>query len=158
MKILVFSDSHGATHKLLSAAGAHPDADMFVFLGDGLRDAEALFEKYPRVPHVAVRGNCDLFSPDGGEVFLDEQTVDLGEIRFFCCHGHKYGAKSTLMRLWLRGCEKEAALVLFGHTHEPLETVHEGVRLFNPGSVMQGSYGVVYVEGGAVTASHGRIR
>ena len=44
MKLLVFSDSHGAAGRLFKAAEAHPDADMFIFLGDGLRDAEALFE------------------------------------------------------------------------------------------------------------------
>ena len=97
-----------------------------------------------------------MFSAVGGN-YLDEQTVDLSDIRIFCCHGHKYGVKSTLMRLWMRAREKEVSLALFGHTHEPFETVNEGVRLFNPGSVMQGSYGVIYVERGAVSASHGRI-
>ena len=156
MKILVFSDSHGAAGRLLRAAEAHPDADMFIFLGDGLRDAEMLFEKYSEIPAVAVNGNCDMFSAVGGN-YLDEQTLDLSDIRIFCCHGHKYGVKSTLMRLWMRAREKEVSLALFGHTHEPFETVNEGVRLFNPGSVMQGSYGVIYVERGAVSASHGRI-
>ena len=156
MKILVFSDSHGAAGRLLKAAEAHPDADMFIFLGDGLRDAEMLFERYPKKAAVAVNGNCDMFS-SVGSTYLDEQTVDLGDIRIFCCHGHKYGVKSTLMRLYLRALEKEVGLALFGHTHEPIETVHEGVRLFNPGSVMQGSYGVIYIEKGNVVASHGRI-
>ncbi|MBQ2326197.1 MAG: metallophosphoesterase [Clostridia bacterium] len=156
MKLLVFSDSHGAAGRLFKAAEAHPDADMFIFLGDGLRDAEALFERYPKTPAVAVNGNCDMFSVSANS-YLDEQTVDLGDIRIFCCHGHKYGVKSTLMRLYMRALEKEVGLVLFGHTHEPFERVNEGVRLFNPGSVMQGSYGVIYIEGGAVVASHGKI-
>ena len=157
MKILVFSDSHGAVTKMLRAASAHPDADMLIFLGDGLRDAEQLFSRYSSIPHVAVCGNCDSFFVSSGEGFLNEQTVDLGDIRIFCCHGHKYGVKSTELNLWFRAKEKEAALALFGHTHEPFERCFEGVRLFNPGSISLGSYGVIYIEKGAVVASHGRV-
>ncbi len=157
MKILVFSDSHGAASKMMKAAEAHPDADMFIFLGDGLRDAERLFSRYSDIPHVGVCGNCDTFVNMGGESFLNEQTVDLGGIRIFCCHGHKYGVKSTELNLWFRAKEKEADLVLFGHTHEPFERYFEGIRLFNPGSVGMGSYGVIYIENSAVVASHGKI-
>ena len=156
MKILVFSDSHGAYSKLEKAVKSHPDADMVFFLGDGLRDADKLFDEY-KIPHVAVKGNCDFASSFGGESYLDEQTVALEDVRIFACHGHKYGVKSSELSLWLRGKEKEADLVLFGHTHEPFERVFEGVRLFNPGSIGQGSYGVIYIEKKGIVASHGRV-
>lgn len=157
MKILVFSDSHGRYAKMNEAVKLHPDTDMIIFLGDGLRDADALFEAYPHIPHVAVKGNCDFSSTYGSETYLDEQTLDISKVRIFCCHGHKYNVKSSEISLWFRAREKEAALALFGHTHEPFERVYEGVRLFNPGSISLGSFGVVYVENGAVVASHGRI-
>ena len=98
-----------------------------------------------------------LASSFGGESYLDEQTVDLGEIRVFACHGHKYGVKSSELSLWLRAKEKEVDLALFGHTHNPYERCYEGVRLFNPGSIGQGSYGVIYVEKKGIVASHGRV-
>ncbi|MBE6587170.1 MAG: YfcE family phosphodiesterase [Ruminococcaceae bacterium] len=157
MKILVFSDSHGAYSKMESAVRVHPDADMIFFLGDGLRDADRLFDELRHIPHVAVKGNCDIASSFGGESYLDEQTVDLGGVRIFSCHGHKYGVKSSELNLWLRAKEKDAALALFGHTHEPFERYYEGVRLFNPGSIGMGSYGVIYIEKGAVVASHGKV-
>ena len=157
MKILVFSDSHGAYSKMERALEAHPDADMIFFLGDGLRDADKLFDEYKSIPHVAVRGNCDFASSFGGESYLDEQTVDLGEIRVFACHGHKYNVKSSELGLWLRAKEKEVDLALFGHTHQPYERCYEGVRLFNPGSIGQGSFGVIYVEKKGIVASHGRV-
>ncbi|MBR4933615.1 MAG: YfcE family phosphodiesterase, partial [Clostridia bacterium] len=116
-----------------------------------------LFDEYKNIPHVAVKGNCDFASCYGGETYLDEQTVDLGEIRVFACHGHKYGVKSSELNLWMRAREKGVDLALFGHTHEPFERVFEGVRLFNPGSIGQGSYGVIYVEKKGIVASHGRV-
>ncbi len=157
MKILVFSDSHGAYSNMERAIGAHPDAEMIFFLGDGLRDADRLFDEYKNIPHVAVKGNCDFSASYGGESYLDEQTVDLGGVRIFACHGHKYGVKSSELSLWLRAKEKEATLALFGHTHQPYERCYEGVRLFNPGSIGQGSYGVIYIENKGIVASHGRV-
>lgn len=157
MKLLVFSDSHGNYSAMKRAIDTHPDARMLVFLGDGLREADRLFDEYKSIPHVAVRGNCDFSVTFGGECYLDEQTVDLLGVRMFVCHGHKYNVKSSELGLWLRAKEKEATLALFGHTHQPYERVYEGVRLFNPGSIGAGSYGVIYIENGAVVASHGKV-
>ena len=154
MKILVFSDSHGNFLNMKKAVESHPRTDMIVFLGDGLRDAGRLFDEYKEIPHVAVKGNCDLTGNAGAEVFLDEQTVDLGGLRMFVCHGHKYGVKSSELGLWLCAKEKGATLALFGHTHCPYERVYEGIRLFNPGSIGMGNYGIIYIENGAVVVSH----
>ena len=157
MKILVFSDSHGGYTNMEKAVALHPDAKMIIFLGDGLRDADRLFDKYRDIPHIAVKGNCDFSSTYGEERYLDEQTADVDGVRIFCCHGHKYGVKSSELSLWMRTREKEADVALFGHTHTPFERCFDGVRLFNPGSIGAGSYGVIYVENGAVVASHGKL-
>lgn len=153
MKILVFSDSHGSPKTMLHAAEMHKDAKMFIFLGDGLRDVEYLSEKYPHIPLVAVRGNCDFFGND----YLFEQTPCVEGIRIFCTHGHKYNAKSTLMNLLYRAKEKEAALCLYGHTHIQSENVWDDVRLFNPGSAGSGEFGIVYIENGAICVSAAKI-
>lgn len=63
-------------------------------------------------------------------------------------HGHLFSAKTSLSALIDEGRARRADLVLFGHTHTPLEkTVEQDghyMTLFNPGSVgMGGSYGVV---------------
>ncbi|MBE6713804.1 MAG: metallophosphoesterase [Ruminococcaceae bacterium] len=157
MKILVFSDSHGAYHKMKKAADLHPDSDMIIFLGDGLYDADTLFEEKKTIACVGVKGNCDLVSAYGANTYLDEQTVDIGQTRIFCTHGHKYHAKSTLMNLLYRAQEKEAQLCLYGHTHIALESVFDEVRLFNPGSVRNGEYGIIYIENAAVCTSHAKL-
>lgn len=157
MKILVFSDSHGDYRRLKKAADMHPDADMFIFLGDGLRDAERLFDESKGVTAVAVKGNCDISGVGFSDLYLDEQTLDIEGVRIFCCHGHKYSVKFSLLNLAYRAREKEVDIALFGHTHTPVETVNEGIRFFNPGSVREGSFGIIYIENGAVVASHGKI-
>ena len=59
MKIAVFSDTHGSTARMLSAAEAlRPDA--LVHLGDYERDADCLAAAFPEIPLYRVCGNCDV--------------------------------------------------------------------------------------------------
>lgn len=155
MKLVVFSDSHGSRSRLAAAKEMHPDADMFVFLGDGIRDAERVFDGCPFF--AAVCGNCD-------SSFLfcvldvpEERMLDIDGCRILCMHGHKHGVKFSLEPLKQYAKGKNADLVLYGHTHIPLETRDGGTVLFNPGSVGQGSYGIVYIEKGEILCSHGEI-
>lgn len=155
--MLVFSDSHGNYSKMKAAAELHPDAKMIIFLGDGLRDADMLFERFSSIPHAAVKGNCDFSFTYGAETYLDEQTIDVDGVRIFLCHGHKYGVKSSPTNLWYRAREKEVNAALFGHTHDPYDRYVEGIHLFNPGSIGQGSYGLINIDKGKILASHGKI-
>ncbi len=154
MKLLVFSDSHGRYKKLECAAAMHPDADMFIFLGDGLRDAERVFELFGDIPSTIVKGNCDSLFSDS---HLSECTLDLTDARVMCTHGHLYGVKSGLGTLAAAAKQKNAGIALYGHTHIPLETRMDGVLLFNPGSVAEGSYGIVYIEKNGILCSHGNV-
>ncbi len=77
-----------------------------------------------------------------------------------CTHGHKYGVKSGRGRLYQAAVEKEAQLVLFGHTHEAEEFTMEGIRFFNPGSVgrgMERTYGVLYIENRNIVCGFGKV-
>ena len=46
-KILVTSDSHGSAYALCRVAETEPDADAMIFLGDGLRDLDGLYQRHP---------------------------------------------------------------------------------------------------------------
>lgn len=153
MKILVMSDSHGAYTKLEKITERHCDADLFVFLGDGIRDAERVFAKYPDKPHYIAPGNCDFFQ--GG--YLPVSTLDLDGTRIVCCHGHTFGVKSGISSYLEYAKEKEASAALFGHTHRQFEMNCDGVLMFCPGAVCDGAYGLVYTERGAVLCSHGNL-
>ena len=168
MKILVFSDSHGAPSYIRAAMKAHRDADAAVFLGDGAADAASVFADFPAVPHCILRGNCDsaLALRAHGLDAEEEVVLNFGGVRFLCLHGHTRGAKSGYGRMILRAAEVEADAVLFGHTHMPENDYTHSpadpsrrILLFNPGSVglsYNHTYGVINIVGGMISAGHGR--
>lgn len=159
MKLLVFSDSHSHYEKIAEAISIQKTpCDAVVFLGDGLRDIEKIKEKIYPTPVFSVKGNCDFLAGDTEE----ERLLSLEGVKIFITHGHLYGAKSGYGRLLYRARELEADLVLFGHTHCPLDYVYEisdkKIRLFNPGSIgHSGTFGVINICGNVVVSSCGKI-
>ncbi len=158
IKLLVFSDSHGREKNIDEAINAHNQkVDALVFLGDGIIGANEVFNRYPHIPHISVRGNCDFAV--GGE--RDEALIDMGGTKILCMHGHKYDVKSTLIRAAYRAKEVEADVLLFGHTHDPLEMRRDGLVLFNPGSIGRGypdrTYGVIEIVDGKIICGHGTV-
>lgn len=167
MELLILSDSHGRADRITEALSLQRRApDGICFLGDGLRDTEAL--SFEETPLYAVRGNCDW-----GSFFEDADTERL---LFFeghtllLTHGHPYGVKSGEGALISRAAALGADIVLFGHTHTPLEqTVPKGsvidgtallrpMYLFNPGSIgYEGFFGTLLLKGDTVLFSHGRV-
>ena len=49
MKLLVFSDSHGMPLYMREALERHRTADAVIFLGDGMRDFEAMRALFPEM-------------------------------------------------------------------------------------------------------------
>lgn len=158
IKILVFSDSHGKERNIETAIKAHNGrADAFIFLGDGLMGANAVFEKYPNVPHICVKGNCDpLFVNE-----LEEAVIELGGIKILCMHGHKYDVKSTLLWAGYKAKEKGCQLLLFGHTHSQTEIRRDDLVYFNPGTIGRGypksSYGVIEIVDDQIVCGYGFV-
>ena len=171
MNLLVLSDSHGRTSRILEAIDRQvrrPDA--IIFLGDGLRDMA--YCELNGIPLYAVCGNCDFHTVYGGVCGEEEILITLGDKRILMTHGHEYGVKSSLARLVASAVRRDVDLVLFGHTHIPLERcIPEGMNefgieqkkplyLLNPGSVggYDGSFGSVEIDkGGNILLSHGEI-
>ena len=135
------------------------------FLGDGLRDVEAL--PLGRAMLYDVRGNCDWSTQADVPT---ERTVSLEGHRLLLTHGHLYGVKSGIGALATYAARLGADIVLFGHTHTPCDTVIDAgevvggvtltrpMHLFNPGSIgMGGSFGTLLLTGETVLFSHGRV-
>ena len=154
MKLCVFSDSHGAADKLVSAVARERPALLF-FLGDGERDLAAVRERFPSLAYYAVRGNCDLRSDLSAEL-----TCMVGGVAVFAAHGHRYNVKFEpgLESLTEAAREAGAKVALFGHTHEPCCVRHGGILCLNPGSIRNGDYAVLTIEGGNCTATRKRLR
>jgi putative phosphoesterase len=160
LKILVLSDSHGDWTSFLRVLRKNPEIKTIVFLGDGLHDLREVKkhkEAFDRA-FLAVKGNCDFGSP-----FPNDGTFDLEGITVFYTHGHNYGVKLGLTLLRKTALSQNAALVLFGHTHEPYAgclsdpaVADNPLFALNPGSVSShyggNSYGIVSLENGNITA------
>jgi putative phosphoesterase len=63
-------------------------------------------------------------------------TVELGGIEFVVTHGtgSKRGYEGRVANAVADNATTENAVGVAGHTHETLDTTHDGVRLLNPGS------------------------
>lgn len=129
MRIGVVGDIHGNYHGLKQAVRDMGHIDMLLFTGDGYREISRLKDEI-EVPIEGVTGNCDFCS-----TYPPEQTLYLDNYKVLLTHGHLYGVKNDLTRLGMTGREQEVQLVVFGHTHEPLNSDWYEVKLFNPGSL-----------------------
>ena len=152
MKILVLSDSHSALRFMRSCVDAvKPDA--IIHLGDHYDDAQALAEEYPHIPMHAVPGNCDRFRcPPGTHEVL---CYDVGGVRLFMTHGHRHNVKYDTAWLLADARSKQAAAVLYGHTHEAdCRREKDGLWVLNPGSSGYGggSAGLIETGDGTITA------
>ncbi len=168
MKLLVLSDLHENTANLTTLLRRHSDADAAFFLGDGAVHFLSRKDAHPSIAFFAVAGNCDI----GAGAFGIKPTgeISLEGKRIFFCHGHTYGVKGGLGNLISAARSREADIVLFGHTHEPMEKYipedSEGRALYlvNPGTLggrtapgNSHSYALITLHDGDVLVSHGKI-
>ncbi len=137
MRIIVMSDSHGAFYSVKQIFEDNPGADLFIHLGDGARDFEEAGWLFPQTSRKAVRGNCD-YAYDL-ELPLDG-LLELDGKRIYYTHGHQYQVKHGLEQMERAGRERNADVVLYGHTHTALAEYRDGLWLVNPGSVTDSSY------------------
>lgn len=147
MKIIVFSDSHGGYNQLEKVYALHPDADLYLHLGDGERDFDKLILAHSelhkqilsggtyRYKHVA--GNCDFAS-----LSPDTDIIDACGHRIYAEHGHKSGVKHGLAQIKLTARRLGCDLAFFGHTHIPHYEYDDGLYLLNPGSALMGCYAI----------------
>ncbi len=128
MKVVIVSDSHGATEVLKTVKERHAEEiDAWIHCGDS-----ALLSENPELKgFIYVRGNCD-FDP----AFVDEAIETIEGVPFYITHGHLYNVKMTRMNIVYRAQQVGAKVVCFGHSHIASSEMMNGVLLINPGSIM----------------------
>lgn len=125
MKVVVFSDAHGDKLAVDRIIDWNTDADYLLSLGD----TELPLEYLVKHDIVMITGNS---RHDAG--FMSERMIEIGGVRLFMTHGHKYNVNRSLDKLKKYAYENNYDVVLFGHTHI-LEIEEAGKMLFlNPGS------------------------
>jgi uncharacterized protein len=132
VKIVAISDTH-APRRWKSCpprVAAHlRGADLILHAGD-VCTAPVLDELAGYAPVHAVLGNND--GPDvAGWGAPETLSLDLGGLRVAMIHDS--GASTGRLRR-MRRRFPDADLVVFGHSHIPLDESADGLRIFNPGS------------------------
>ncbi len=143
---LIASDIHGSAvwcRRLLDAF-RDSGADRLVLLGDILYhgprndlpdgyDPKAVIAMLSPLKDrvLAVRGNCDtevdqMVLPF--PILADYAVLSLGGRLYYLTHGHKFSPDNPPPL-------SAGDTLLYGHTHIPDDTVKDGIRFVNPGSV-----------------------
>lgn len=129
MRVVAISDTHvrrGGRRVMPKAAVDHlRGADAILHAGDVL-EQWFLDDLAELAPVHAVLGNNDI-----GIHLPERRELVLAGVRIGMVHdsGARVGRESRLAR-WFPACD----LVVFGHSHAPLDVRGQGQRLLNPGS------------------------
>src|SRR4051812_25307017 len=157
MRVVVLSDTHSPRRwkRCPPAVAAHLDgADTILHAGD-VCVAETLDELAAFAPVHVVLGNND--HPDVAAWGAPRsQELELGAVRVAMVHD---SGPSKARPRRLRRMFPDADIVVFGHSHIPVDEEVEGQRLFNPGSATdrrrqpQGTIGELVIEDGRLVTS-----
>ncbi|MFY9930364.1 MAG: metallophosphoesterase family protein [Streptosporangiaceae bacterium] len=154
MRVVVLSDTHAPRRWRQCpprVAGLLRGADLILHAGD-VCTASVLTELAGYAPVVAVAGNND--GPDVA-AWGAAETAELDLDGLSVAMIHDSGAKSGRLAR-MRRRFPSADLVVFGHSHIPLDESADGLRIFNPGSPTDrrrqphGTIGLLRIEAGGL--------
>jgi putative phosphoesterase len=141
MKIAVLSDTHAHSLDEIppQTISALEEADLIVHAGDFthidfLDDLKKLGEV------KAVRGNMD--HREIRAILPERETFIVNGKKIGLIHG--WGSPMGLEKK-IRPLFDEVDIIIYGHTHRPMNEYIGGVYFFNPGSARQ-SYGILEID------------
>ena len=152
VRVVVLADTHGPRRWRVCPprVAAHlQTADLILHAGD-VCTASVLAELAGYAPVVAVIGNNDQPDvADWGATPTAELDLDGLSVAMLHDSGAAAGRLARMRRAF-----PNADLVVFGHSHIPLDESASGLRIFNPGSPTDrrrqphGTIGVLQIENG----------
>jgi putative phosphoesterase len=152
VRVVVLADTHGPRRWRVcpQPVAAHlRTADLILHAGD-VCTASVLAELAEYAPVVAVVGNNDQPDvADWGATPIAELDLDGLSVAMLHDSGPTAGRLARMRRAF-----PTADLVVFGHSHIPLDESAPGFRIFNPGSPTDrrrqphGTIGVLQIEDG----------
>lgn len=141
MKILLVSDSHRDV-KYLYEVVEKENPNIIMYAGDYSSDAYDLNLAFD-IPVYIVRGNCDYDDYTG--IDIEEIKIDgLGKV--ILTHGHLFDVKRNMNSIYTMGVEKNANMVIFGHTHIQHLSKFNNILFVNPGAIVNHEY-AIYQDG-----------
>jgi len=150
LKIGVISDTHIA-NKSEHVPGIILDVfkqmDMVIHAGDmvDLRVVEELKSACPKI--IAVAGNMD--QDEVRKRYPEKEVFEISGYKIGVMHG--CGSPLNLVELLKNAFKQDKPdIIVFGHSHKPMNEFIDGVLFFNPGSatdftVEYNSYGIIEI-------------
>ena len=128
MKVAIVSDTHGYIDSFIDRLSTMDRPDLILHLGDNTVDGEKISQKIG-IKTIIVKGNCD-----SGKRYSESNLVEVEGKKLFLTHGHMYNVKDSLNQIYYKGLELGADIILFGHTHIPINIKEDNIIIMNPGS------------------------
>jgi len=129
MKILIVSDTHRYNENYLRVLERVSPVDMVVHCGD-IEGSEYAIAQSAGCPVQMVQGNNDFFSD-----LPREKEFRVGKFKVWLTHGHTYGVMVGNNLIKEEAKDREADIVMYGHTHRPVVEWDDSVVAVNPGSL-----------------------
>lgn len=129
MKILIVSDTHRNNANYLKVVERTAPLDMVIHCGD-VEGSELVISQAAGCPVEMVQGNNDFFSE-----LPKEQEFMVGQYKVWLTHGHNYYVSMNNEMIKREAREREADIVMCGHTHKPVVDIGSDLTLVNPGSI-----------------------
>lgn len=129
MKILIVSDTHRNNANYLKVVERTGPLDMVIHCGD-VEGSELVISQAAGCPVEMVQGNNDFFSE-----LPKEQEFMVGQYKVWLTHGHNYYVSMNNEMIKREAREREADIVMCGHTHKPVVDIGSDLTLVNPGSI-----------------------
>ena len=158
MKIGVISDTHipiSTSEFPEKALEAFRDCKLVLHAGD-IIELEALEELRKITKIEAVYGNMD--SPEVRDVLERKKVLNVGGKKICLMHG--YGDPKTLVEVMKNEFSStKPDIIVFGHSHKPMNEYIDGILFFNPGSATDTvfapykSYGIIEIDKNEVKAT-----
>ena len=133
MRIGLISDTHGRLRP--EVFELFDGVERVLHAGD-VGPASLLAELEAIAPVTAVWGNTDGF--ELRSILPEIAELDLAGQRIVVVHGHQLGSPTPAA---LRSAHRDAAVILYGHTHRPL-VERNGALVVNPGSAGAARFGI----------------
>ena len=156
MKIGVIADTHipVSTNKLPSKIyEKFKDCDLIIHAGD-LVEMSAVEELEKIAETRAVYGNMD--SSEVKKTLPEKILFEAEGKKIGVVHGK--GSASRIIENVRKSFSKKPDIIIFGHSHTPLNKTIDGILFFNPGSPTDRifspyrTFGIIEIKGGKVRA------
>jgi len=143
MIIICASDSHGHLDKLKKIYQIHPNADLYIDVGDSEKTENEI------LPFQSVKGNNDYFITNKfRKIEIDEN------IKIYITHGDKILLnRDSLLQV---AKNNDCNFIIHGHTHIPHYSFYKGVHILCPGALTYSrstsgpTYAIIKIENGKI--------